>query len=142
MDALRLRVGSVVEWAVVAAFLAATLGVASLIFYGLRPPSPRPAATVAREAQVSDVPAAVPKGAVSLPVLPFQDGREVRVGDTATAVAARLGASAETGREESDRGRLGPRLTRFYEYAGFRFIVVYEPFERNGAMRVSGIYLP
>ena len=75
-------------------------------------------------------------------VLPFADGKEIRVGDTAAAVAGRLGRAAESGREESDRGRLGPRLTRFYEYAGFRFIVVYEPFERNGEPRVGAIYLP
>ena len=54
----------------------------------------------------------------------------------------RLGRGAESGREEADRGRLGQRLTRFYEYAGFRFIVVYEPFERNGEPRIGAIYLP
>ena len=41
-----------------------------------------------------------------------------------------------------DRGSLGERLTRFYEYAGARFILVFEPFERNGEMRVAAIYLP
>jgi hypothetical protein len=29
-----------------------------------------------------------------------------------------------------------------YEYGGTRFIVVFEPFERDGEPRVSGIYLP
>ena len=79
---------------------------------------------------------------MSVPVLPFRDGKEIRIGDTAAAVTSKLGRAAESGREEADRGRLGPRLTRFYEYAGFRFIVVYEPFERNGEPRASGIYLP
>ncbi len=54
----------------------------------------------------------------------------------------RLGRAAESGRQEVDRGSLGERLTRFYEYAGFRFILVYEPFERNGDPRVAAIYLP
>jgi hypothetical protein len=142
MDALRLRLASAFEWGVAAAFLAATLAVASLILTELRGSAvraaPAPQATVA----VAPVPAAVPVAAVSVPVLPFQDGKEVRVGDTAAAVAAKLGRGADSGREVSDRGRGGQRLTRFYEYAGFRFIVVYEPFERKGEPRVSGIYLP
>jgi hypothetical protein len=91
---------------------------------------------------VAATPNAVPAGAVSVPVLPFSDGKEIRVGDTATAVATRLGRAAESGRQEVDRGSLGERLTRFYEYAGFRFILVYEPFERNGDQRVAAIYLP
>ena len=45
-------------------------------------------------------------------------------------------------RQEVDRGTLGERLTRFYEYAGSRFILVFEPFERNGEPRVAAIYLP
>ena len=65
-----------------------------------------------------------------------------RIGETASAVAARLGRAAESGRQEVDRGNLGERLTRFYEYGGSRFILVFEPFERNGEPRVIGIYLP
>ena len=144
MTAIRLRLESALEWGIAAAFLAATLAVASMIFQDLRGPGVLRAAEgpSAAAASVSATPAAVPAGAVSVPVLPFGDGKEIRVGDTAAAVAARLGGGAERGREEADRGRLGPRLTRFYEYAGFRFIVVYEPFERNGEPRVGAIYLP
>ena len=141
MDALRLRLASALEWAIAAAFLAATLGVASLILRDMNMPAMR-AVAAAQPAPVTAIPAAVPAGAVSLPVLPFADGKEIKVGDFARAVSERLGRAAETGREEVDRGRLGPRLTRFYEYAGFRFIVVYEPFERNGEPRASAIYLP
>jgi hypothetical protein len=91
---------------------------------------------------VASVPAAVPSGAVSVPVLPFLNGKEVRVGETVTMVATRLGRAAESGRQEVDRGSLGERLTRFYEYGGSRFILVFEPFERNGEQRVAAIYLP
>ena len=141
MTAIRLRLESALEWGIAAAFLAATLAVASMIFQDLRGPGVlRAAGTDA--AVVAATPAAVPAGAVSVPVLPFSDGKEIRVGDTAAAVAARLGRAAESGREQADRGRLGQRLTRFYEYAGFRFIVVYEPFERNGEPRIGAIYLP
>jgi hypothetical protein len=64
------------------------------------------------------------------------------VGATAVAVAELLGRAAEVGRQEIDRGTLGERLTRFYEYAGSKFILVFEPFERNGEARVAAIYLP
>jgi hypothetical protein len=140
MDALRLRLASVLEWGVAAAFLAATVAVGSLILQGVRGPTRIAAAEL--PPPVAAIPAAVPAAAVSVPVLPFRDGKEIRIGHTATAVISTLGRSAESGREESDRGRLGQRLTRFYEYGGFRFIVVYEPFERNGEPRITAIYLP
>jgi hypothetical protein len=141
MDALRVRLGSIVEWAVAAAFLAATFGVGSLVFRELKVSRIQPSVPAAQSA-VAGTPSAVPAGAVLVPVLPFQDGKEIRVGDTASAIAVRLGRAAESGRQEVDRGRLGERLTRFYEYAGFRFILVFEPFERNGEPRVAAIYLP
>jgi hypothetical protein len=144
MNALRLRLESALEWGVAAAFLAATLAVASTIFQDVRGPGVLRAAEApgGGAATVPATPAAVPADAVSVPVLTFGDGKEIRVGDTAAAVVSTLGRAAETGREEADRGRLGQRLTRFYEYAGFRFILVYEPFERNGPPRVGAIYLP
>ena len=46
--------------------------------------------------------AAVPAGAVSVPVLPFSDGKEIRVGDTAATVATRLGRA---GRERPPGSR-------------------------------------
>jgi hypothetical protein len=147
MDALglrsRLRIAPVFEWLIAAAFLCATLAVASLIVRELRTPPPiRAASDQAARPIVASVPAAVPERAVSVPVLPFLDGKEIRVGETVSAVAARLGRAAEIGRQEIDQGALGERLTRFYEYTGTRFIVVFEPFERNGEARVAAIYLP
>lgn len=147
MDALgvraRSRLAPVVEWLIAAAFLVATLAVGSLIVHALRAPATtRVAASPAARPLVASIPPAVPARAVSVPVLPFIDGKEIRVGETVSAVAARLGRAAEIGRQEVDRGSLGERLTRFYEYAGARFIVVFEPFERNGEARVAAIYLP
>jgi hypothetical protein len=146
MDALRMRtafrLGPVIEWLVAAAFLGATVAVGSMIVQQLRAPlASRPVQPVARPATAT-VPPSIPARAVSVPVLPFLDGKEVRVGQTATAVAAALGRAAESGRQDVDRGSLGERLTRFYEYGGTRFIVVFEPFERNGEPRVIAIYLP
>jgi hypothetical protein len=142
MDALRVRLGSLLEWAVAAAFFTATIGVAALILHGVGGPGGRSTVAAAAVAAIADVPPAVPKGAVSVPVLTFADAKEVRLGDSASAVTDRLGRAAETGREEVDAGRLGQRLTRFYDYAGFRFVIVFEPFERRGERRVSAIYLP
>ncbi len=146
MDALRkpspFRLGPVVEWLVAAAFLCATVAVGSLIVQELRSSSRVRGAQPAPRPVISSVPSSIPARAVSVPVLPFLDGKEVRVGETASAVAARLGRAAESGRQEVDKGRLGERLTRFYEYGGSRFIIVFEPFERNGEPRVVAIYLP
>ena len=104
-------------------------------------PAPPPSAPVAR-ALVTSIPPAVPSHAVSVPVLPFQDGKQVKVGDSVSSVATTLGRAAEIGRQEVDRGPLGERLTRFYEYGGARFILVFEPFERQGEVRLAAIYLP
>lgn len=142
MDALRVRFGSVLEWAVAAAFFAATLAVATLILYDVRGSGVRSSALSAGALVINDVPSSVPRGAVSLPVLTLGDGKTVRIGDSAASIAAALGHGAETGQEQVDQGRLGERLTRFYDYGGFRFVLVYEPFERSGDRRVSGIYLP
>jgi len=145
MDALRvrqrLRLAPVFEWVVAAMFLVATVAVGSMILRELRPVPSTRVAPAARPL-VASIPPSVPARAVSVPVLPFLDGKEVRIGESFSAVAARLGRAAESGRQEVDRGSLGERLTRFYEYAGSRFILVFEPFERNGEARVAAIYLP
>ena len=145
MDAIRLRprfrLAPVFEWVIAALFLGATVVVGSMILRQLAPtPSVRP--VPAARPVVASIPSAVPPRAVSVPVLPFLDGKEIRIGETVSVVAARLGRAAESGRQEVDRGSLGERLTRFYEYAGSRFILVFEPFERNGEVRVAAIYLP
>ena len=140
--ASRLRIAPIVEWIVAAAFLFATVAVASLVVKELRGPARITASTPAARPLVASMPSAVPPRAVSVPVLPFIDGKEIRIGATAAAVAASLGRAAESGRQEVDRGTLRERLTRFYEYAGSRFILVFEPFERNGEARVAAIYLP
>ena len=146
MDAVcspgRFGIAPILEWMIAAAFLFATVAVASLVVRELRGPNRVLAETPAARPLVASMPAAVPSRAVSVPVLPFLDGKEIRVGQTAVSVATNLGRAAESGRQEIDRGTLGERLTRFYEYAGSKFIVVFEPFERNGEARVAAIYLP
>jgi hypothetical protein len=142
MDSVaRARFGAVVEWAIAVAFLAATFAVGSLVLRELRA---EPAATAAPlvSSVPASLPASVPERAVSIQALPLADGAQIKVGETLAIVSARLGRAAESGRQEIDRGSLGERLTRFYEYEGVRFILVFEPFERNGEPRVAAIYLP
>ncbi len=146
MDALRVRprfrLAPVFEWVVAALFLCRD-ACRRLDDCARAAPDPvLPRCGPAARPIVVSIPPAVPSRAVSVPVLPFLDGKEIRIGETVSAVAARLGRAAESGRQEIDRGSLGERLTRFYEYAGSRFILVFEPFERNGEVRVAAIYLP
>ena len=142
MDSVaRARFGAVVEWAIAVAFLAATFAVGSLVLRELRA---EPATTAAPlvSAVPASLPASVPERAVSIQALPLADGAQIRIGETLSVVSARLGRAAESGRQDVDRGALGERLTRFYEYEGVRFILVFEPFERRGEPRVAAIYLP
>lgn len=135
-----LRMAPAFEWLVAGAFLAATIAVALLLARELQGPAGA-SAPVARPL-VSAIPPSIPDGAVSVPALPFVDGTEIRVGETAAAVAARLGTGAARGPAQLDRGTLGDRLAQRYEYQGSRFILVLEAFERGGATRVAAIYLP
>jgi hypothetical protein len=143
MDALRsrwrFRFAAAVEWCVAAAFLGATVLVGVVILQELET-AYRGQPVAASPAPVS-MPAVIPARAVSVPVLPLADGKELKVGDSLAAVAARLGRAAESGRQEVDRGSLGERLTRFYEYAGARFILVFEAIDRDGELKVAAIYL-
>lgn len=144
MDALdsrsRSRFAPIFEWLVAVGFLAATVWVGTMIVTELQAPGRRQPAA-ASVLPPSDVPAAIPARAVSVPVLPLADGRELRVGDTLASVAERLGRAAESGRQAVDRGTFGERLIRFYEYAGSRFILVFERLEQEGEVKVAAIYL-
>jgi hypothetical protein len=138
---VRVRLAPALEWLVAAVFLLATLGVASLIVRELRSVPETTVASAAAAVIPASLPAAVPARAISVPVLLLLDGRQVKVGDTVEQAAGVLGRSAEVGRQVVDRGALGERLTRYYELEGTRFLLVFEPFERGGALRVAAIYL-
>ncbi|HUR33807.1 MAG TPA: hypothetical protein VM032_08425 [Vicinamibacterales bacterium] len=136
------RLGPAVEWLLAASFLACLVALGALIVREVRAaPLPPLSAPVARLLS-SSVPTAVPSRAVSVAMLPFRDGKELKVGDSVESVATTLGRAAEVGRQEVDRGAYGERLTRFYEYSGARFVLVFEPVEQNGQPRLAGIYLP
>ncbi len=142
MDALgvrpSVRFSSFVEWLVAAAFLAASLFIGALVVWEL---SAEREPAVAAPALATNIPPSVPSRAVSVPLLPLPGGQEIKVGETVSAISARLGRSAEIGRQEVDRGRGGERLTRFYEYKGTSFILVFEPLDRQGEAQLAAIYL-
>jgi hypothetical protein len=97
---------------------------------------------IAREPSVGGLaPAAVPPGAVSVPLLLLDDGREIRAGDSLEAVAGYLGSGAQTGIQTVEPGTHGNRITRFYQHAGTRFVLVFEPFAAAAEPRVAAIYL-
>jgi hypothetical protein len=137
---VRVRLEPAIEWLVAAVFLVATLGVASLIVRELRT-APAAVTSAAVASMPAALPAAVPERAISVPVLLLIDGRQVKVGDSVSQVASVLGRAAEVGRQVVDRGALGERLTRYYEHQGTKFLLVFEPFERRGELRVAAIYL-
>jgi hypothetical protein len=139
MDVVRARVGSAVEWVVAALFLMATLAVASLVLRELRAAASA-SAPVGTPAFAAIAPAGLPERAVSVPLLLLAEGKEVRVGHTAEKVAATLGREAETGAQRTDRGPMGERITRFYDYSGTRFALVFET-PGGGGPRVTAIYI-
>jgi hypothetical protein len=142
MDVVRARVGSAVEWVVAAVFLLATLAVASLVLRELRAAaSATPPAAIPASVSAAALPAHIPEKAVSVPLLILAPEKEIRVGDTAARVAAVLGREAETGVQQSDVGPSGERTTRFYDFSGTRFALVYESAEKGGSHKVTAIYL-
>lgn len=142
MEATRVRFGSAIEWVLAAAFMAGAVAVGSVVVREMRTVSAT-TPVIAREAQPDPAvtPAGLPARAVSVPVLLLPGDKVVRVGDTVAAIAARLGREAEVGTQTVEAARFGDRLTRFYEHAGTRFVLVFEAFEQGGAPRVAAIYL-
>ncbi len=146
MDASRLRLGSAFEWTIAVAFLCATFGVGFLIVRELgvvRAPAtrPPPAPVVPADQPVPALPAVLPAGAMSVPVLLLLDGKEIRVGDSLDKVNALVGPGAQRSSQTVQSGPLGERFVHEYEHAGTRFLLVFEPFERGGPPRVATIYL-
>ena len=140
MDATHPRFGPAAEWIVAVLFLVATVGVTFMIVAEMTSigrhveraaPAPAPAV----------VPAGLPALSIPVPRLRLSEGREIRLGDSLESVSSLLGREAETGEQVVEQGRMGTRLTRGYEFARIRFTIVFEPFERNGAFRVAGIYV-
>lgn len=138
MEERRRRISSLVEWA------AAALGVMALVWI-VSVPLQR---SLGRrgEAAVAQVntaaPPGVPAAATNVPVMLLLDGREIRVGDLRARLDEVLPPQLADGPPHVSRAQFGDRHSRAFIVDGARFYVVCERTEPNGAMRVSGIYLP
>ncbi|HEY6361332.1 MAG TPA: hypothetical protein VIX63_09520 [Vicinamibacterales bacterium] len=141
METVRFRFTAIIEWAVAAAAIVATVALGS---FARREVSTVSAVTrvIAREAPVAVMtpPAAVPPGAVSVPMLVLNDGRAFQIGETVSEVLGRLGRNAQTGAPSVERAPHGERVTRTYNHGGIRFQFVFEPFDEGAEPRLAAIY--
>ena len=141
MDAARASVMSLLEWLAAAAGIVAVLAMGSVLVRDFRKVS-AVIPVIAHEEAIPDPPSTVPARSVAVPVLLLADGAELRVGDTADVMAARLRRDAEVAPPSVDRTPAGDRITRFYAQNGQRFAVVLQPFADGGQVRIAAIYLP
>jgi hypothetical protein len=140
MEATRLRFGPILEWALAACVVGGAATLVSVAVGEL--PRVRPVVPViAGEAPVDDRPAGVPPRSVSVPMLLLENGREIRLGDRAAEVAARLGSVPQVISESLDRSEVRERITRFYNHLGTQFVLVFEDVEPNADPKVAAIYL-
>ena len=140
MGTTGVRFGSILEWLLAAVFIAAALAVGSIVFREVRTVR-AVMPVIAREAPAVDAPAGIPPRAVSVPMLLLANGREIRLGDRAADVAARLGTASELLSESLERGAVRERVIRVYRELGVQFVLVFEAFERNVEPTVAAIYL-
>jgi hypothetical protein len=141
MQATRVRFVSVMEWGLAAVLFAAVAAVTSIAVREIRTVHAVTPVIAGQTLPDPPVPAGIPPRAVSVPMLLLSDGNVVRVGERLDPVTLRLGGPTDLHPDLIERAPNGQRLTRFYEYAGTRFVLVFEPFERNGEPRIAAIYL-
>ncbi len=139
MLAGRLRFGPIGDLAIAALFLAATVAVGTLILRELNTIHHSPASAAPPPSSPSVVPAN--RLSIAVTVLPLPDGQELRVGDTLEKMSKVLAQATEVGARGVEKGRIGERVTRHYEYGPVSFSVVLEAFERNGVMRIASLYV-
>jgi hypothetical protein len=140
MEATRVRFVSVLEWAVAAIVVAAVVALGSIVAREVRTVQAVMPVVAGEALPEPPVPAGIPSRAVSVPMLLLSDGKSIRVGEGLEDVTLRL-SGTETRPQAVERAPNGDRLTSFYDYAGTKFVLVFEPFERNGAPRIAAIYL-
>jgi hypothetical protein len=141
MDAARFRFGAIVEWAVAAAAIVAVVALALFTDREVRNVSAvTPVSAREAPAPVVAPPAAIPPGAISVPLLLLSDGTKINLGETASDVIARLPRKAEAAPLSVERAPYGERVTRTYEHQGIRFQLVFEPFDKGAEPRVTAIF--
>ena len=137
METTRSRLGSFLEWIIAAAVMTAIVGGGMMVVRQAQRVRVTP--VIAEEATAPPAPAGVPPRTVSVPMLLLADGKELRIGTPMSDLAALVGRAAQVGEDLVERGSR-ERITRFYNYLGSRFVVVFEPVDPAEA-RVTAIYL-
>ena len=141
MAATRVRFGAMLEWAVAAAMMLAVLAAGSGLFREFRTVR-AVVPVIAGEAHFYyDAPADIPPRAVSVPLLLLANGGELRVGDRASDVAARIAGTVTVVSESIERSAFRERLTRFYNDVGVQFAIVFEALDQDAEPKVAAIYL-
>jgi len=141
MQATRVRFVSFLEWAAAAIVVVAVVALASSVAREIRTVNAVTPVIAGDSRPDPPEPVGVPPRAVSVPILLLAGGLVARVGDRLEAVAPRLAGASEIRPQSVERAPTGERLTRFYEYAGVRFVLVFEPFEHNDEPRIAAIYI-
>ncbi len=140
METIRVRFGSILEWMLAAALTVLALAVGSILFRELR--TVRAVMPVIAGGAIDyPAPESLPPRAVSVPMLLLGNGREVRIGDRASEVAARLGNAAQVVSESLDGTAVRQRMTRVYRDIEVQFILVFEALDRETEPRVAAIYV-
>ena len=139
MQPTRTGSAAVLEWALAGALMFAVVAVGGVVVREFRTVT-AVMPVIASDTATPVGSAALPERSISIPLLLLADGNEVRVGDTAASIRARLGQKAEIGRQMVEKTALGERITRFYEHFGARFVLVFESL-RGPEPRVAAIYL-
>src|SRR5687767_2704307 len=109
MGATRVRFVSIIEWVLAALIIAAALAAGSIAYREIRTVR-AVMPVIASEANLfDDAPAGIPPRAVSVPLLLLGNGQEVKIGDRASEVAARLGSAAKLISESVERSAVRER---------------------------------
>ena len=132
MQATRVRFVSFLEWIVAAGVVATVATLGSIVVREIRTVNAVTPVIAGESLPDSPVPAGVPSRAVSVPMLLLPEGLG---GSRWRPAGCDRRPAGRCIRDPSAGGRIGARhgerMTRFYEYAGTRFVLVFEPFERT-----------
>ena len=131
------RASSIVEWLLAAAGTVGVLWAAASYVRPYVDPSDAHAEVTATD----DLPAAVPSGAASTPLLIFDDGAEARLGMTEAELMAAVHRCKPAGDPQISDGAFGRRTLRPFSHGRTRFFVQSESLEPGGPARVTGIYV-
>jgi hypothetical protein len=140
MEATRVGIGEIFEWALAAVLIAVAV-VAGSAFVREARTVRAVVPVIAGEAHLYyDAPADIPARAVSVPLVLLRNGQQVRVGDAESELAAQTrGATLVS--QSTERTATRQRVTRFYSDVGVQFAVVLELSDPNAEPRVAAIYL-